>query len=385
MASTNMEKFLQYGICSDMASKLVKVGLTVTKTRALSQKDIVGKFGLSREEARIVSNAVKRVPIDSQVVHLLLERSNYVCSLCKGQKSPAYIIHHIEEYEISQDNSYWNLIVLCPNDHDLAHQSGLSLKITEEQLRKSKEAWERQVEVANAQRAARAIQVRDDAIDYVNVRRIEELCVRLFKTIPKTEITDKLKKLGVLGPTGSFDQKYVQSSLSGGRYLFDYINSQETEHYKQLLEKISSVVNFADLDSESSRGYGALRGMEGRYAYFIGGVCAKGPHLPITNASPPVTMRYKRRGLRIEWILDPMFLMSMSAIERVGGKNRYIIYCLVRTVERSADKSTVVVKASPLLIAQPTKYANKTPVIAYQKQYERYVRNGLVEEEHDDA
>ncbi|MNY81462.1 hypothetical protein D3C86_2230450 [compost metagenome] len=61
--------------------------------------------------------------------------------------------------------------------------------------------------------------------------------------------------------------------------------------------------------------------------------------------------------------------MSMSAIARIGGTNRYIIYCLVRTVEKLEDGS-VLVKASPLLIAQPTKYVDKTPAISYQKRYE---------------
>lgn len=94
-------------------------------------------------------------------------------------------------------------------------------------------------------------------------------------------------------------------------------------------------------------------------------------------------MYYSRKKLRIEWILDPSFLMSMSAIVRVGGKNRYIIYCLVRTVDERADGS-ILVKASPLLIAQPTRYVDKTPTIAYQKLYEKYLEEGLIDDDLDD-
>jgi predicted HNH restriction endonuclease len=139
MALTKIEKFLQYGISNQLAQKAVSAGLTVTKARTLNRQDMVARFGLSQDEAKILSKAVKRAPIDPDLVHLLLERSNFVCSICRGQKSPAYIIHHIEEYEISQNNNYHNLVVLCPNDHDLAHQAGLSLKITKEQLKKSKD------------------------------------------------------------------------------------------------------------------------------------------------------------------------------------------------------------------------------------------------------
>jgi len=369
---------LQYGVSTLLAEKANDAGLTVSKIRALSQTDMVSKYGLSIGEAKALAVAVRRAAIDSNVVHLLLERSNFVCCVCKGGKSPAYIIHHIIEYEKTQDNSYTNLAVLCPTDHDLAHQGGLTLRLTDDQIRKVKTSWEKKVEVANAQRAAQMIDVNDDAIDYVNVKRIEELCVRLFKKIPNTGLTVGLKRAGILTEDGSFDQKYVQTKLSGGRYLFDYITHQETEHYKQLMQEIATVTDFIDLDAAASAGRPQLRATEGQYAFFIGGVCAKGPDLPIVAATPAVVMHYSRKNLRIEWILDPIFLMSMSAIVRVGGKNRYIIYCLVRTVDEQ-ENGTVLVKASPLLIAQPTKYVDKTPPIAYQKRYERYVDDGLVD------
>lgn len=344
---------------------------------------MISKYGLSASEAKTLAAAVRRAGIDSNVVQLLLERSNFVCCVCKGAKSPAYIIHHIVEYEKTQDNKYKNLAVLCPTDHDLAHQGGLTLRLTEDQVRKAKSTWEKQVAVANAQRAAQKIEVSDDAIDYVNVKRIEELCVRLFKKIPQTALTVNLKAAGILKNDGSFDQKYVQANLSGGRYLFDYITHQETEHYKQLMQKVAAVIDFIDLDAVLSADLTQLEGSEGKYAFFIGGVYARGPDLPITASTPAVVMHYSRKRIRIEWILDPVFLMSMSAISRIGGKNRYIIYCLVRTVDVRQDGS-VLVKASPLLIAQPTKYVDKTPMIGYQKKYERYVEAGLIDEDEFD-
>lgn len=380
MTQRTLSILLQYGVSTVLAEKANDAGLTVSKARALSQKDMLSKYGLSAGEAKTLADAVKRAAIESHVVQLLLERSNFVCCVCKGTKSPAYIIHHIVEYEKTQDNTYPNLAVLCPTDHDLAHQRGLTLRLTDDQIRKAKAAWEKQVEVANAQRAAQRIDVSDDAIDYVNVKRIEELCVRLFKSIPQTGLTAGLKGARILKKDGSFNQKYVQATLSGGRYLFDYITHQETEHYKQLMQKIAEVVDFIDLDVAASAGLTQLKGAEGKYAVFIGGVYAKGPDLPITTSTSAVVMYYLRKKLRIEWILDPIFLMSMSAIVRVGGKNRYIIYCLVRTVDEQEDGS-VLVKASPLLIAQPAKYVDKTPAINHQKKYDRYVEDGLIDED----
>jgi hypothetical protein len=372
-----LRKLLCYGIPDDLANKAIDAGLGVTIIKATSQKLLVSKYHLSHDDAKALSNAVRRLPIDPEVVQLLLERSNFVCNACKGEKSSAYIIHHIEEYETSQDNSYKNLIVLCPNDHDLAHRRDISLtlKLTPDQLRKCKESWEKKVEIANTERAAQSIDINDDAIDYVNANRIEELCITLFKSIPKTSHTSGLKALGILDKNGSFDQKFVSKHLSGGRYLFDYMNKGETHHYKELMQKIASKIRFVDLGSTNS--FTTLQDMNGKYGFFVGGVTSKRPELPINSKTPPVTLRYKRGNLRISWSLDPQFLMSMSAIGRMGVKQRYIIYCRIRSVRKDED-DVIHVTASPLLFSFPNHYVHRKPAIAYEQEYKMYKKRGLI-------
>jgi HNH endonuclease len=144
---------IQYGLARDFAERVHGAGLTVTSARATSIKNLVSKYGFSSAEATELRKCVDREPIDPEVVNRLLLRGNFTCSLCKGQKGVSYVIHHIVEYEKTQDNRYENLIVVCPNDHDLAHQTGLTLRITADQLRNAKTAWEREVEIRNAERA----------------------------------------------------------------------------------------------------------------------------------------------------------------------------------------------------------------------------------------
>jgi hypothetical protein len=163
---------LQYGLPNDFAKRVHDAGLTVTKARALSITDLISKYGLSPSEAKLLTESVRRQPIDPDVVNLLLQRSNFLCNVCKGDKGVSYILHHIVEYEQTQDNTYDNLVVLCPNDHDLAHQRGLTLRITVDQLRQAKEDWEHRVKVANAQRAAQKKDINDDAIDYGHVCQV---------------------------------------------------------------------------------------------------------------------------------------------------------------------------------------------------------------------
>jgi hypothetical protein len=376
--TSNIQTFLQYGVTSHLAERAANVGLTVSKVRNLAIADIVNKFNLTLEEAQTLKQAVQRAPIDSDTLDTLLERSNYTCNICKGVKSTSFIVHHIKPYAQSQNNSYSNLIVLCPTDHDLAHNSGLTLGISQGQLGKAKEKWEQQVEKANAAKAARSVDVVDGAIDYFNPRRLEELALDIFERIPDTAARRKLTAKGVLDADGHFQQKFVQENLSGGRYLFDYINSGEAHHYRELLARIADRLDFADLSEAIDRGKKAALQLEGRYAFFIGGVYSNRPETPITNATSAVCMHYKRRQIRVEWQLDPMYLFSMSAISRQGSKNRYIIYCLVRTVDTESELGQTLVKASPLLIAQPSKYANRIPAIGWEDRY-----GGHVEDEDD--
>ncbi|MBB5667768.1 hypothetical protein GGE68_006017 [Rhizobium leguminosarum] len=152
----NLLKFLQYGVSQDLGQRAVAAALTVTKVRAGSQKDLLDK-GFSQDEAKALKDAVERQPIDEAVLVPLLERSNYLCNCCKGDKGQSFIVHHIEEYSTSQDNGYDNLIVLCPTCHDQAHRSPnqLTLSIKPEWLRRSKANWEVEVERRNAERAIR--------------------------------------------------------------------------------------------------------------------------------------------------------------------------------------------------------------------------------------
>lgn len=154
----NEENLLRYGVDSILATKASSNYLTLTKLRALSIADITANFGMSGEEARELKKCVVRQPISEQIISSLLNASNFVCSVCKGTKGHAFIIHHIVPYESTQDNAYSNLIVLCPSDHDLAHRSGgLTLSLSAAQLNEAKSQWESDVIRQNANVASRVV------------------------------------------------------------------------------------------------------------------------------------------------------------------------------------------------------------------------------------
>lgn len=112
---------IQYGVSRELSARLEGINLPVTTFRNTSDESLVARYGLSPDEIRLVKDCITRKPVPADRVRELLERSNYTCCVCHGTKSRSYVVHHIEEYALTRNNSYSNLAVLCPADHDLAH------------------------------------------------------------------------------------------------------------------------------------------------------------------------------------------------------------------------------------------------------------------------
>jgi serine/threonine protein kinase len=152
----SLEKtYIQYGVPSNWAHEYELIGLPTTTFKQTSKNNLIDKYKIPQIQVDFVKDCLTRAPIDELTSQTLLERNNFTCCLCKGTKSYSYIIHHIEEYSKSQDNSYNNLAVLCPNDHDEAHKKGKTLtnKITPDNIREAKEKWEKQVKRENKKKA----------------------------------------------------------------------------------------------------------------------------------------------------------------------------------------------------------------------------------------
>lgn len=147
--------YIQYGVPNNWANDYELIGISAATFKRTSKKNLIEKYKIPKSQIDFVKKCLVRQPIDESIVYKLLENSRFVCCLCKGQKSDAYIIHHIIEYSLTKDNKYTNLAVLCPNDHDLAHRNGIALtnKITEKQIREAKKNWEKQVKKENTEAA----------------------------------------------------------------------------------------------------------------------------------------------------------------------------------------------------------------------------------------
>ena len=209
----SLEKtYIQYGVPSNWAHEYELIGISASTFKQTSKKNLFEKYNIPKSQIDFVKNCLVRQPIDESVVYKLLENSRFVCCLCKGQKSDAYILHHIIEYSLSQDNSYPNLAVLCPNDHDLAHRNGgaLTNKITEQQIREAKKNWEKQVKKEN-KIAASNKPIRGKIKDWQKQSLYKELqsfteSDKEFFFGRKIEIEELLKKISKYNIVGLFGE-----------------------------------------------------------------------------------------------------------------------------------------------------------------------------------
>lgn len=144
-------RFLSSGISSDVAKKAVEKGYSLDQLSNLTEKKFNQVFGYTVDgsiEGASVLEATSRKPIALQTVkRLILDSDNKCCMCWDVSKETPIIIHHIEEYSKTKDNSYPNLVVLCPNHHALAHTDWHISRhpMPPEILRKRKKEWKKAI------------------------------------------------------------------------------------------------------------------------------------------------------------------------------------------------------------------------------------------------
>ena len=367
--------YLQYSISNDLANRLDNIGLPKTTLERTSNKNLRDKYGLTSDEIKIVKEAIKRQPIEVEVIDKLLENSNFTCCICKGVKGKSYIIHHIIEYSISQNNDYHNLAVLCPNDHDLAHKTGktLTLKLKEDQIVKAKEKWEKAVRDLNIERASKSGNIFE--VDFLNIPRILELSIELFGGTPTTQYSADLFINRLITKDGSINDKGVEQvnkePITPLIFFAPYGSTTLRFHYYEIFKKILTQLDFIDLDKLLNK-TSIKAGLVGQYCYYVGGLYSKGSPETITELSEYLKFSFVRKPFTVEWLVDPKYFCSSSARWRSGRKNVYMIYGKIRSVniEETDEKAHILIDIRPYCFGLPELQKDRIPAIAYRDQFD---------------
>lgn len=367
------DTYIQYGVDSDLANKLISIGIPKTTFEKTSNKNLKEKYGLTKNEIEIIKEAITRQPIDKDVVEKLLENSNYTCCICKGTKSKSYIIHHIEEYSVSQENDYHNLAVLCPDDHDLAHKKGksLTLKLSADQIMKAKYKWEEKVLELNIQRASKSGNIFE--VDFLNIPRIIELYIELFKTTPTSNYTSQLLAQNLLTEDGLINDeriKELNNTPSTPLIFFaPYGSTMLIFHYYAVFKKILNHLEFKDLDTLLNK-TSIKKGIIGEYCFYVGGLYSSRLPQEITVDSDFMKFHLRKQKFIVEWLVDPKYFCSSSAKWRTFHRNMYMIYGKVRNVNISEIDSVkkIIIDVRPYCFGLPELEKNRKPMIAFRNQ-----------------
>jgi len=373
-----LENLLRYNIDSNLANKIITKRLNISSLRSLSKDNLKDDYDFSVVEIDIIKEKLNRQPIDEEILIQLLEKSSYTCNICKGVKSDAYIVHHITPYNITQDNSYENLIVLCPNDHELAHREGEALanKITKKQLISAKNKWEQYVSEIPARKAAAKGDI--ETIDYINVNRILELTLRIFKSnIPQTNSSQQLYKNNYILETGEINpalyERYSINPNTPLKFFAGYGSGALIQHYFELLLECLKNNDLCDLD-DLLNSKSLNEGVIGKFCYYIGGVYGRQYKGEINANSKPTLLHFRRKKIRVKWFIDPMYITSVTATWRISSRTIFLIYgriLSVNIVEEGKDRLLEII-IQPYAYGTPNFQKNRTPMIKYIKESENY-------------
>lgn len=367
-----LKNFLKYGVGKDLATKAIAKGLNISTIKNTSKQNLIEKYNLLNNEAHILKSYTSRKPIDERVLQELLERSAFTCCICRGVKSHAYIVHHIEYYHKSQNNNYENLAVLCPADHELAHREGLALahKITPKNIKSAKAKWEKIVEENSVRRAAQDGEVLE--IDYINVDRVLELVLDINEYIPETIYTQTLLENKLILTTGDINpelyERFNINKYEKLNFFSRFGSTMLIRHYFELFRQCLNRLQFHDLDDLLTLS-SIKKGVIGEFCFYVGGLYGRTYKGNEINASTEDTIiHFRRKPFYIEWKVKPMFITSTTAHGRISERPIYLVYGKILNItEQEMDgNKRLKIEIRPYAFGIPNKSKRRKPAIHYR-------------------
>jgi len=147
MNKRTYDTLLGLGFDTDIIARIDEHGHTVSALSNLSKRALAADY--SETEIALIQEKIQRIPIPQDVVEAVLAASDRVCCYCRdGLSSRPFQIHHAVEYSQTQDNSFDNLILLCPNHHQTVPK-----KETLEAQKQARAEWYALVSVVKAYRS----------------------------------------------------------------------------------------------------------------------------------------------------------------------------------------------------------------------------------------
>lgn len=342
MMNPTYRALIAKGLSSHSAKKLSELG-TLPKIKKLTNKYLEA-VGLTYHEIELLSSkGRKRIP--NQILNNVLIKSKFCCALCRDKKAP-FIIHHIEEYSVSENNSEDNLIVLCPNCHAKVHsKSEISRNITPDILKDSKARWEEQCRIEDAAYILQLSHTRNSRWDWFNVPRIRELFQQHTEYIKPSRVFEALKTKGFIDYDDFLDMGKIQETAKPSHFTDFGDGTLITSYLGDLLEKIIFDIKPFDLTPFLSNA-NILKGIIEKDSY----IALQGRFYFKDINDGKKKAYYKAHDVKISFIYDPYYCASSSSKYDSMFGNK-VITVLGRVIDISYNEDGILCISLSCLVA----------------------------------
>jgi hypothetical protein len=346
--SRTVNALMARGFDSDRALKF-SMGHTLTSLRRKTDTELL-QIGLSQFEVDAIRPG-SRPPLDEDVVFKLLHDSKRTCCICRDPERPI-IIHHIEEYSTSHDNTESNLVVLCLEHHGEAHtKRQLSLTLTPEHIREHKRRWLNAVAISDARTLVDGASANYANWDYINLKRLFELLQNLGLAGIAGRGFDYLKAREIVDDTGLITSSqtwkvdhrpsFYQYQLGDGIYLYAYT--------KSLLEAGLIRLGIADLTNNWSHNELKTLLKPGKWIAVQGAFYFKRMNKLNRGPGQEMLVHQKRQGVSTEFLIDLWEATSSSAKNvHLSGYKMATVVLQIRSMQEA--EGLLAISASCLAI-----------------------------------
>lgn len=348
MSNAKYWKLISVGVNDERAKALVVDGYSLSKLRKFSTEELK-KLKLLDVEIQNIKDT-NRIPPNEATVYEVIHKSGSTCCICQIPHQP-FIIHHIDEYSKTQDNSEGNLVLVCLNDHDRVHaRSNISKNLSPDMVRDLKKKWEEKIEKRSIDQYLHPTDNGKTCHwDYINIRYLEQLPFD----------PTSLNSFAYLLAEGAIDRNgrilldnILKIAGDNLEYLYNYGRIPVRPLFNFHMDLIKRIINankvrYIQLDPSFTvdsikECLQQIVLLEGRF-YFKRGEKSK--------FSCPILVHGVFNRVRIEFEIDDFLFTSSSARGHLSGHNNTVSFLIVRDVQEvQNEKYDFVLKVSPIAV-----------------------------------
>ncbi len=142
MNKRSKDALIRHGFGVELIEKLAHASLTLSGVSGMNNAALLNIGFTAAEVNEIIEKSTRR-PIDRVVIESIVAKSGGCCVFCAdGNNTQPFEVHHIEEYNVSQNNDEDNLLLICPTHHTTVHKNNITSEFQKSVKRRWEQIWQ---------------------------------------------------------------------------------------------------------------------------------------------------------------------------------------------------------------------------------------------------